>query len=156
MDPVSTEPFPPDGEIARRLFSSPPSPGGCRRRGARRAGAGDIYSSHESPSKRDPLHKEDSVCEEDDVWGYKPQSKVTRRKPQMGFCGSLIFLSLCVVALVLTVQFNSWEWRTIASDGKDKCMRSVDKLLSQTLSLPKLSSLADQSWFFLGGLVNCS
>lgn len=108
MEPVNTEPaFPPEDGLARRLFASPEPRETRRRQGG--------FSPHESPSKRDPLHKQD------DVWGYRPRPRreaVTIRRPRMGFCGALIFLALCLVALVLTVQFNSWEWHTIASQGR--------------------------------------
>lgn len=110
MEPATTEPFPPDSELAKRLFSSP-STGEPRQRYA-------SYSPHESPSKRDPLHKEQ------EVWAYKPKDRavgvsgVTRRKPRVGFCGALIFLALCLAALALTVRFNSWGLHTVTSEGK--------------------------------------
>ena len=110
MDPVTTEPFPSDNELAKRLFSSP-STGEPRHRHA-------SYSPHESPNKRDPLHKEEGG------WAHRPQdsavaaSRVTRSKPRVGFCGALIFLALCLAALTLTVRFNSWGLHAVTSEGK--------------------------------------
>lgn len=107
MEPVSTEPFPPDDELAKRLFSSPGQ-------GESRHRQDCSFGPDHSPTKRVPLHK-------DDTWEYKNQKRavgVTRRKPRVGFCGALIFLALCLVALALAVQFNSWGWYTITAERK--------------------------------------
>jgi hypothetical protein len=99
MDPVSTEVLPPDSELARRLFTSPEEE--------------ESSSKRESPNKRAPLHKPK------DVWSYKAVGVTGRKKRnRVGFCGALIFLSLCLAALVLTIQFNSWGLYTITSEGK--------------------------------------
>ena len=93
MDPS----LPPDNELAKRLFSSTPEKD--------RLG--------ESPSKRPPLR--------DDVWGYnknKSNGHGAKRKPRLGFCGAVIFFSLCLAAVALTIQFNTGEWYSITMKGK--------------------------------------
>lgn len=113
MDSVRSTSYLSDNELAKRLdFSSSPE---TTRRGQHSRGGG-------SPTKRDPLRGHY------DVWGpgYRSspstpprgQGKKFRRKPRMGFCGALIFLSLCLAAVILTVQFNSGKWTSITMDGR--------------------------------------
>ncbi len=92
MDPS----LPPDHELAKRLFASTPE----------KDRLGD------SPSKRDPLRGHG------DVWGYKKSNgRGAKRKPRLGFCGAVIFLSLCLAAVALTIQFNTGEWYSITMEG---------------------------------------
>ena len=94
----SSSSLPPQNELAKRLFSSSPEK--------------DRFG--ESPSKRDPLRSRD------DIWGYKKSSSNghgVKRKPRLGFCGAVIFLSLCLAAVALTIQFNTGEWYSISVKG---------------------------------------
>ena len=57
-----------------------------------------------------------------DIWRYKSSGGGRKRKPRMGFCGAIIFFALCLAAVVLTVQFNTGEWRTMMTlEGKVSC-----------------------------------
>lgn len=135
LDSSRSSGFPPDNELAKRLFTGGPegtsqsnhlspndSPSNRRH----------SPSSSVSPSRRDPLRGHY------DVWGYKsrpPSSNVqaqgVRRKPRLGFCGAVIFFSLCLAAMALTFQFNSGQWHTINMEGRNlfnspsKCLPSL-------------------------------
>ncbi len=91
-----------DEAIAKRLFTSSPE--------SLRQGTG---SSERAPSPRDPLG------DHYDIWGYKRDGHGARKKPRVGFCGAMIFFSMCVAAVVLTIQFNYTEWTALTSDGKN-------------------------------------
>lgn len=54
-----------------------------------------------------------------DIWEYKSNGRGRKKKPRIGFCGAIIFFTLCLAAVVLTVQFNTGEWRTMMTiEGK--------------------------------------
>ena len=99
MDPMRNGSSPPDNGLAKRLFSNSPQ----QRKG-------HDPSPSDSSTKRDPLRT---------AAGGKdsPVPGASIRKPRLGFCGGLIFLSLCLAAIVVTVHFNSWEWHRVTSKG---------------------------------------
>ena len=93
MDPS----LPPDSELAKRLFTSTPEKD--------RLG--------ESPSKRDPLRR----SYHSDLDHKKSSGRGAKRKPRLGFCGAVIFLSLCLTAVALTIQFNTGELYSVSMKG---------------------------------------
>lgn len=97
MDPMRNGSLSPENELAKRLFTSP------RRKGYE-------PSPSDSPTKRDPLHT--AAAAGDDSGSFPAP-----RKPRLGLCVGLIFLSLCLAAMVVTVHFNSWEWHRVTSQG---------------------------------------
>ena len=93
--------LPPDHEIAKRLFSGSPESSSPEDNG--------LVDS--SPRRRDPLRGYNG---HGGAWSSQKRS---RRKPRMGFCGAMIFLSLCLAAVALTVQFNTGEWASVTTEG---------------------------------------
>ena len=95
MDSGATS-LPPDHELAKRLFSSSPE----------RSRQGE-YTPSDSPRRREPLQASHG--------DYKFRSQ-PRRGSRVGFCGAVIFLSLCLAAVVLTIRFND-DWNSITTEG---------------------------------------
>ena len=98
MDCVKRNPVSADGEIAKKLFSSSPE----RPRQGKR-----------SPGKADPNEPLNH-----DILDYKyGDFQGAKKKPRMGFGGAIIFFMLCVVAVFLTLQFNSMDWNNLTLKG---------------------------------------
>ena len=47
-----------------------------------------------------------------DLWGSGGEDGSSRKEPRVGCFGAAIFFTLCVTAVVFTLQFNAGEWRT--------------------------------------------
>jgi len=50
-----------------------------------------------------------------DLWGSGGEDGSSKKDPRMGCCGAAIFFTLCIIAMMFTIQFNAGEWRTYLS-----------------------------------------
>lgn len=91
---MEATPVLPDDGVAKNLFGDTPSDAQKRK-----------ANSASPPSSSSNSHY--------DIWRYKSFGRDPLRKPRMGFCGAVIFFTLCLAAVILTVQFNTGEWRTV-------------------------------------------
>lgn len=115
------EPIPPDAELKKRLFNSP----------------GSVEKS------QTPREEEGGRSKGRGHHGGRGPSKAKRKKPKPGFrlgvFGVLLFLLLCALALVVTLQFND-DWKETTFEevkaGKAKQMGGVlGQVLHEQFSL---------------------